>query len=69
MRETKEIVSYTHNLTKTSDITISFEFCKKDLWIGIYWDKHPRDEHVLWDVYICIIPMLPIHIRKRDWLW
>lgn len=37
-----------------------FEKC--DIWFGIYWNKRvERDMHFL-DVYICLIPMLPIKL-------
>lgn len=32
----------------------------RDLWVGLYWDNKPQ----WFDVYICIIPVVPIHIRK-----
>lgn len=41
---------------------IRIEFKPQDLWIGIYW-KWPH-------VWICIIPMLPIHLWfQSDALW
>lgn len=47
---------------------ISLKFELRDLWIGVYWSvahKHELpggiDRRI--DVYICLLPCLPIHIR------
>ncbi len=38
-------------------------FEPRDLWIGVYWNRTTRGPlHT--DVFVCIIPMLPIKIRK-----
>jgi hypothetical protein len=42
-------------------------FEPRDLWVGIYWrvirfyqpPRRPRR----WDIYICLIPTLPIRVR------
>lgn len=42
---------------------IGLEFEPRDLWIGLYWNR--GEQYTLgrlWDMYICIIPMLPLHI-------
>lgn len=44
------------------DIELLFE--PRDLWIGLFWDWRPckylcKDSLNIW---ICIIPMFPIHI-------
>lgn len=31
----------------------------RDCWIGVFWDRHPRE----WQVWICLIPCLPIRIE------
>ena len=48
---------------------IRLEFKPQDLWIGVYWksefvpsDFSYREGHWVWDIWVCIIPMLPIHI-------
>ena len=46
---------------------IALEFKPQDLWIGVFWKK---TELFPWnyrnrsrcDIWICILPMLPIHI-------
>ncbi len=35
------------------------KFEPRDLWIGVYWDRSP----VRLDVYICVVPCFPLHIR------
>lgn len=37
-------------------------FEPRDLWLGVYWNT----SYWYWEVYICIIPTLPIHIRLPD---
>ncbi len=45
------------------------QFSPQDLWIGVKWEKTPL-WRTIWfgtlkvkiDLWICIIPMLPIHI-------
>ena len=47
-------------------IEIKFEL--RDLWVGIYWNYN-NDGYYFgkWqkqlDIYICLIPILPIHIE------
>lgn len=36
--------------------TVLFE--PRDLWIGVFWDKAFDGTY---DVYVCILPMLPIY--------
>ncbi len=36
----------------------------RDLWVGVFWDKdssYPNHGAYL-DIYICLIPMLPLYI-------
>lgn len=37
------------------------EFKREDCWIGAYWQM--RGQRV--DIWICLLPMLPIHIMRR----
>jgi hypothetical protein len=39
------------------------EFKPQDMWVGAYWHSHHvNDAHIL-DIWVCILPMLPIHIQ------
>lgn len=49
---------------------IKFLFELRDLWVGVYWNIVESIEtpyHRL-DVYICIIPTLPVRLRF-EWGW
>ena len=35
-----------------------FEFKPQDCWIGVYW----RTNGLGWDAWVCVVPMLPLHI-------
>ena len=44
---------------------LSLEFKPADLWVGIFWKwsgtwRKPKDRLDLW---ICLVPCLPIHLR------
>ena len=39
---------------------VNIEFKKEDCWIGIYWRRKINSLNI----WICIIPCFPIHIRK-----
>jgi hypothetical protein len=39
---------------------IKIEFVPQDFWIGIFWKKQ-LDR---FDLYLCLIPMFPIHFTK-----
>jgi hypothetical protein len=41
---------------------IEWTFEKRDVWIGVYWDKK---WDIGYDVYICFVPCFPIHIKIR----
>ncbi len=38
---------------------VSLEFKVQDCWIGVYWAVRKAGV----DVWICLLPMLPIHVR------
>lgn len=43
-------------------LKISVGFNVHDMWVGVYWKVTKMvSTHV--DVYICILPMLPVHIE------
>ena len=43
-------------------IKARIEFEPRDLWIGVYWNYHTIGTLKHLDIYICIIPIFPIHI-------
>ncbi len=44
------------------------EFKPQDLWIGIFWKRGSErgfdSENI--DIWICLIPMVPIHLMRRN---
>lgn len=48
------------------NIRISFGFEIRDMWLGIFWDLQEMDYLPIkaLEIYICLIPMLPILIEK-----
>lgn len=49
----------------TDRISIELLFEIRDIWVGLYWDVNYQDIPNEWhlDVYICLIPMFPLHIK------
>ena len=48
---------------------VRVEFKPQDMWIGVYWEVDGSDDD-FWrtiDIWVCIIPTLPIHISYQ-WL-
>ena len=40
----------------------------RDCWIGVYWDRKPTHDIrklFVWDVYICLVPCIPIRIYQE----
>jgi hypothetical protein len=41
----------------------------QDLWVGIYW----KLDRTVWvtqlDIWVCIVPMLPLHITREHHEW
>ena len=40
---------------------VCLQFQPHDMWVGIFWEKMP----LLLNIYICIIPMFPLHFRRH----
>jgi hypothetical protein len=40
------------------EIRLAFE--PRDLWLGVYWNRWGMANYVHTDVYLCLLPMLPI---------
>lgn len=49
---------------------IQLKFEPRDLWIGAYWNLTKSIESLYrrLDIYICIVPTLPIHLCF-EWGW
>lgn len=48
---------------------IRLEFKLEDMWMGTYW-RRSNDHLVAWlDVWICVLPCLPIHITVYPKWW
>lgn len=58
MLQQKSITLLNKDIDQQRLLRISLEFKIEDLWIGAFWR---RSLHGL-DVWICLIPCLPIHI-------
>lgn len=47
-------------------VKVQLQFEPRDLWVGIFWQvRKPPDlpaPYRILHVYICVIPMLPLHI-------
>lgn len=42
-------------------LKIQFQWEPRDLWLGLFWRKTKIALHI----YICILPMVPLHITKE----
>lgn len=49
---------------------VKLKFEPRDIWVGIYWNLSRSIESAYrkLDVYICVVPMLPIRLRF-EWGW
>jgi hypothetical protein len=39
-------------------LVAQFQWEPRDLWVGMFWHCTP----VAWHVYLCLVPMVPLHI-------
>lgn len=39
------------------------KFEPRDLWVGVYWDRRHHPPEL--DVYVCLVPCFPLHVRFR----
>lgn len=50
-------------------LSAAFEFKLQDCWIGAYWKRIESSsvscERVQVDVWVCLLPCLPLHVRLR----
>lgn len=60
----------TRSLTRTIQLAprlfLWLEFKPQDCWVGVYWARDVAPMATIVDVWICLVPMLPIHIRHID---
>ena len=40
-----------------------FKFKKEDFWIGIFWKKNAWCNGESLDIWICLLPMIPLHLQ------
>lgn len=60
-----------HEIVGSDDprFAVNVTFEPRDLWVGAYWDFYPyiwnpdQSEHWVFDLYVCLIPCLPLHLR------
>jgi hypothetical protein len=44
---------------------VRLKFEPRDLWVGVFWDRKPKNADPrlqYWDIYICLLPAVVIHI-------
>lgn len=60
---------------KRKQLSVRLELKWEDLWIGVFWKRQNHDKGLLWekplefktlDIWICVLPCLPLHIRFRE---
>lgn len=56
----------------TTKVWFEFKFVKNDVWVGVYW-RHKWHSTVLvtwkqYDVFICLLPCLPLRITWQTQL-
>lgn len=44
---------------------IELKFEPRDIWIGVYWTITSTVSGDVLHIYICIVPLLPIHIQIK----
>lgn len=53
---------------RATEMALLFE--PRDLWVGVYW-THPAYEQPIIDIYVTIIPTLPVRFRvyytRKHW--
>lgn len=47
-------------------VIAQFQFEPRDLWVGLFW-RRSMAEWPIWHFYICLVPMVPLHITCGRW--
>lgn len=52
-----------------SGFAVALKFEPRDLWVGIYWNYIYRwsSAQDCLEIYVCVLPMLPIKVELRRW--
>lgn len=50
-------------LVDRPDLKVQIQWEPRDVWIGLFWRKTGIALHF----YICILPMVPLHITVKRW--
>ena len=45
-------------LWKSERCIVRLQWEPRDLWVGLFW----RKSEICWHIYICLIPLIPLHI-------
>ena len=51
---------------------IGLEFKPRDFWVGVYWEERTRHNevalraHLTLHVWVCLLPMFPIHFVGNE---
>lgn len=45
------------------EVRVSIEFKPRDCWIGAYWTRNKSGRIRNTHTWICVVPMLPIHVH------
>lgn len=43
---------------------LTLEFKLQDLWLGAFWKRERRTGARQFDVWICLLPCLPLHFKS-----
>lgn len=43
-------------------VKVNIQWEPRDLWVGLFWRVNRHDGYNIWHFYLCILPMIPIHV-------
>jgi hypothetical protein len=41
---------------------VRLEFKPQDLWVGVYWKTYPETMYKVYSIWVCLLPMVPLHL-------